>query len=85
MEIVKIQALKNSKNCYSNAVNFLEMTLKMEKSAKMTNQVEGFSNRIKAIMPGLYLHKYHDENVGAIFQKIREWYANIRTYLLYCC
>ncbi|WCM42758.1 hypothetical protein MG290_03500 [Flavobacterium sp. CBA20B-1] len=82
MEIVKIQALRNSNNCYSNAMNFLEMTLKLEKSAKMTNQIEGFSNRIKTILPGLYLHKYHDENVGAIFRKLE---SGMPISELICC
>lgn len=58
MEIEKIQVLNGSNVWNTNAKKLIQMTLNIgDFESKTTNKINGFSDRLKTLMPSLYSHK----------------------------
>ena len=58
MEIEKIQVLNRSNVWNANTKKLIQMTLNIgDLESKLTNTINGFSDRIKTLIPSLYTHK----------------------------
>lgn len=70
MKIEKIQVLKGS-NILSKKTRLIEMRLDIgDLEYKLTNTIDGFSQRLKTLMPSLYSYKGFCEVSGGFFQEV---------------
>jgi len=70
MKIEKIQVLKGS-NILSKKTRLIEMRLNIgDLEYKLTNTIDGFSQRLKTLMPSLYSYKGFCEVSGGFFQEV---------------
>ncbi len=68
MEIEKIQVLNGSNVWNTNAKKLIQMTLNIgDFESTPTNTINGFSDRLKTLMPSLYSHKSSE---GGFFQSV---------------
>ena len=70
MKIEKIQVLKGS-NILSKKTRLIEMRLSIgDLEYKLTNTIDGFSERLKTLIPSLYSYKGFAEVSGGFFQAV---------------
>lgn len=63
MEIEKIQVLNRSNVWNTNAKKLIQITLNIgDLESKLTNTINGFSDRLKTLIPSLYTHKSSEES-----------------------
>jgi len=67
MEIEKIQILNGSNVLRANTEKLIQMRLNIgDFESKPTNVINGFSDRIKTLIPSLYSHK-NSEGTSGVF------------------
>lgn len=70
MEIEKLQVLKGS-NILSKKTRLIEMRLDIgDLEYKLTNTIDGFSQRLKTLIPSLYSYKGFGELSGGFFKEV---------------
>jgi len=73
MEVTDIQIIKNADVKSSNIKKTIVMRVEIEDlETRSTKSLEGFSDRLKSLLPGLYTHKDFRGNSGVGFQKLDE-------------
>lgn len=71
MEIEKIQVLNGSDVLSTNTKKLIQMRLNIGNfESKPTNKINGFSDRLKTLMPSLYSHKSTEGSIGGFFQTV---------------
>jgi len=71
MEIEKIQVLNGSDVLSTNTKKLIQMRLNIGNfESKPTNKINGFSDRLKTLMPSLYSHKSTEGTIGGFFQTV---------------
>ncbi len=73
MEIEKIQVLNGLNVWSADQKKLIQMRLNIGSYHLLTsNRISGFTDRIKTMMPSLYMHKCSHGMVGSFFNKIDE-------------
>jgi len=71
MEIEKIHVLNDSTVLSTNTKKLIQMRLNIGNfESKPTNKIDGFSDRLKTLMPSLYSHKSVEGTIGEFFQTV---------------
>lgn len=71
MEIEKIHVLNGSNVLSTNSKKLIQMRLNIGNlESKPTNKIDGFSDRLKTLMPSLYSHKSAEGTIGGFFQTV---------------
>lgn len=71
MEIEKLQVVDGSNIWETQTQKLIQMRLNIGNLELIsTNEIEGFSNRVKTLMPSLYSRKYAEGFTGGFFNKL---------------
>ena len=72
MKILKIQALRGPNIWSIQRKKLIQMRLDLEEMEEYpTDKIEGFADRIEALLPTLYEHRCSEDMPGGFFSRVR--------------
>ena len=80
MEIINIKVLRGPNYWSTYRKPLIEMKLDLQDAEETpTNKIEGFAERIEALMPSLYEHRCSEKQPGGLFERIRRgtWLGHV--------
>src|SRR5215203_3210713 len=72
MRIIEIKVLNGPNYWSTNRQQLIDMTFDLEESEHFpTNTIDGFAERLEALMPSLYEHRCSENKPGGFFERVR--------------
>lgn len=80
MEIIKIKVMRGPNVWSTYRKHLIVMKLDLQESEEYpTNKIDGFAERIEALMPSLYDHRCSEKKPGGFFERVRKgtWLGHV--------
>ena len=73
MEIISVKVLRGPNYWSTYRKQLIVMKLDLQEAEEQpTNKIDGFPERIQALIPSLYEHRCSEKKTGRLFERIRK-------------